>query len=313
MIETSSLTSLEQAGFKKVSIACGNFDGLHIGHREIIKKLIEVSDKNGSQPVVLTFYPHPREVLTGVKVQNLTSNSTKHKLLKELGVSALVTVPFTKEFASQKAELFVDNFLLANQLKICDLCVGADWRFGKDRSGNVDFLTSGNWGFEVHPVMELNDERGVISSSRIRKALNEGNFDFAEQLLGRRYSVSGKVIKGKGIAQSQLNFPTANIETSGLYLPLAGVYTCEVSIENSEKWLPAVCNIGYAPTFGGDDSRPASLEVHILNFSENLYGKILEVAFTSFLRAEQKFDSPVHLKKQIERDVIAAKDYFSIS
>lgn len=313
MIEVTSLAQLEKEGFKKVSIACGNFDGLHLGHQEIIKTLLNASAESKSSPIVLTFYPHPREVLTGQKVQNLTSQSTKLKLLESLGVKALVTVPFTKEFASQEADLFVNDFLLRNNLDVLDLCIGADWKFGKGREGDVEFLKNGNWQFKVHPVSEITDAAGVISSSRIRKALNEGDFAKAKKLLGRDYSVSGVVIKGKGIAKSQLNFPTANIEISDLYLPLAGVYTCLVKIPGVEDAFPAVCNIGYAPTFGGNDSDPASLEVHILNFSDDLYGKNLEVAFTSFLREEKKFANVELLRKQIEQDVIAAKKQFSIS
>lgn len=312
MIESSSLLSLAKAGFNKISIACGNFDGLHIGHQQIIKKLIEVSIENNSQPVVLTFHPHPREVLTGTKVQNLTSTSIKKRLLKDMGVSALVTIPFTKEFAAHNATSFVEKFLLSNELTICDLCVGNSWKFGKDRSGDVDFLSSDNWPFQVHPVPEVSDHNGVISSSRIRKTLNRGDFHLAEKLLGRPYAICGPVIKGKGVALSQLNFPTANIHIADIYLPLAGVYICEVSINNDKNVLPAICNIGFAPTFGGDDASPASLEVHLLNFSEDLYGKVLEVTFVSFLRKEQKFANLDQLKQQIERDAIAAKKHFSI-
>lgn len=311
MIETTSLESLYNEGFKKVSIACGNFDGLHLGHQQIIKKLLQVAGQNQSSPIVLTFHPHPREVLTGKKVQNLTSGPTKIKLLQKMGVEALVTVPFTREFASMEAEEFVEKFLLGNSLDICDFCIGSDWKFGKGRKGDVDFLKNGKWSFDVHPVSEVKDGNGVISSSRIRKALNSGDFLLAQNLLGRTYSVSGTVIKGKGIAKIQLNFPTANIEISDLYLPLAGVYTCTVQVEEKEQLLPAVCNIGFAPTFEGHEYRQANLEVHIFNFSDDLYGKNIEVAFTSFLRPEQKFESVDLLKKQIEQDVLEAKRKFS--
>ena len=313
MIEATSLVQLEKAGLSKVSIACGNFDGLHLGHQEILKTLLKAASESNSAPVVLTFHPHPREVLTGKKVQNLTSQSTKLELLNSFGVKALVTVPFTKEFASQEAHLFVDDFLLGNNLEVRDICIGKDWRFGKGRAGDVEFLKNGTWNFQVHSVSEVTDEVGVISSSRIRKALSGGDFLLAEKLLGRQYSVSGTVVTGKGIAKTQLQFPTANIEIADLHLPLAGVYACMVKIESSEQSLQAVCNIGYAPTFGGDENTPANLEVHILNFSEDLYGKTIDVTFTSFLREEKKFNSVDLLKKQIEQDVIAAKKQFSIS
>lgn len=313
MIEATSLVELERAGFSKVSIACGNFDGLHLGHQEIINTLLQVASESNSTPVVLTFHPHPREVLTGQKVQNLTSQSTKLRLLESFGIKALVTVPFTKSFASQEAQLFVDDFLLANNLELMNLCIGAEWKFGKDRAGDVSFLKNGVWSFNVHPINEITDLSGVISSSRIREALSEGDFSLAESLLGRKYSVAGTVVTGKGIAKTQLNFPTANIEIPDLHLPLAGVYTCTVKIESSRELLSAVCNIGYAPTFGGDSSSPANLEVHILNFSGDLYGKSLDIAFISFLREEKKFTSVELLRKQIEQDVVAAKKQFSIS
>ena len=308
MIEVSSVKELKEAGFNKIAVACGNFDGLHRGHQEIINTLLKVSDQNQSIPVVLTFKPHPREVLTGKKVPSLTAHYIKLRLLEEMGVRALITVPFSKEFASKSADEFISEILLADDMKVTDLCIGSQWRFGKGREGNVDFLKSRDFGFAVHGIEEVSLNGDLISSSRIRKSLATGNFSDAEALLGREYSVYGPVTKGRGIATSELKFPTANIETYEQYLPLAGVFACKVSYKN--EWLSAVSNIGHAPTFGAD--LPARVEVHLLDFNEDLYGQNLEVAFVSFIRNEKKFESIELLKQQIAKDVEKAREIFKI-
>ncbi len=312
MISVSSLAELETYSFDHVSIACGNFDGLHRGHQEILKKLLEVSAASNSTPVILTFSPHPREVLQGIKVENLSSPTSKNQFLTDLGIKALVTVPFTLEFANNDPESFLRKILLATKLKVVNLCVGKNWRFGKNRSGDVHLLQQNKWQWQVHSVDEMTDELGVISSSRIRKALLENDFQLAEKLLGRPYSVIGKVVKGRGLATSTLHFPTANIEIDNLYLPLSGVYTCLVNLANDEKIYYGLANIGTTPTFNDLNNPKISLEVHILNFSSDLYGQNLEIIFKSFLRSEKKFESPLKLKEQIQQDVITTRKLFNI-
>ena len=217
---------------------------------------------------------------------------------------------FTKEFALKSADEFVQNVLLSENLTVTDICIGSEWRFGKGRAGDVAFLNDERWGFEVHPVSEVFDSGAHISSSRIRSALKTGDFSLAEELLGRKYSVDGPVIRGRGVASSELSFPTANIQIEEQYLPLAGVYACLVEIEGSNILKKAVCNIGFAPTFGDFTDYPARVEVHILDFNDDIYGINLEITFISFLREEMKFNSPAELKLQIAEDVNQAREIF---
>lgn len=304
----SSIHELSLAGFERVSIACGNFDGLHLGHRKIIDQLLAASQDSKSCPVVLTFTPHPRLVLTGRKFPILAPMKTKVRLLQELGVKAVININFTKEFASQTASDFVKNVLLAEGLEVCDICVGLNWRFGAGREGDVEFLANHDWGFKVHPIVEVVNSDEFVSSSRIRQALADNDFYQARQLLGRDYSVSGKVIKGAGIAASKLNYPTANVDVQEQCLPLAGVFVCHVTVGSKSKLFDAVCNIGSAPTF--NDSEKMKVEVHLLGYSGNLYGEELEIFFIEFLRAEKKFSCADELKEQINKDVTKARKIF---
>jgi riboflavin kinase / FMN adenylyltransferase len=311
MVEVSSINDLKFTGIRRISLACGNFDGLHRGHQKIIDRLLQVSAESNSEPVVLTFHPHPREVLSGQKVPSLTALKTKKRLLSDCGIKALVSIPFTLDFAAKSAEDFVTEVLLSDGIVVTDICIGSDWHFGKGREGDVNFLKSSSHDFLVHPVEELEDSLQHISSSRIREALSSGDFPQANKLLGREYSICGPVIRGRGLATSELTFPTANIDVLEQFLPLAGVFACRVSIEESDVQLPAVCNIGYAPTFGGEKNEPARVEVHILDYNNDIYGKELEVSFVSFVRKEKKFANIQLLKQQIADDVKAARQIFS--
>ena len=301
----SSINELDKAEFQRISIACGNFDGLHLGHQKIIDRLLKFSSISNSVPVVLTFTPHPRYVLTGKRFPLLASMKTKVRLLERLGVKAVINVDFTKAFASQSAESFVEIVLQSAGIEVCDICVGSDWRFGAGREGSVEFLKNGKWGFKIQAVEELQDSIQTISSSRIREALLQNDFQKAAQMLGRDYSISGDVVKGAGIATSELKFPTANVSAQQLCLPLAGVFACEVTIDEKEELIPAVCNIGSAPTFG--ESEKVKVEVHLIDFDGNLYGKEVEVFFKDFIRLEKKFSSIDELKEQISEDVATAR------
>ncbi|MCH2206117.1 MAG: riboflavin biosynthesis protein RibF [Lentisphaerales bacterium] len=304
----SSIHELYEAGFKRVSIACGNFDGLHLGHRKIIDQLLVAAKESNSEPVVLTFSPHPRLVLTGKQFPILAPMKTKVRLFEALGVKAIININFTKEFASQTASDFVKNVLLQEGLEVRDICVGSDWRFGSGREGNVEFLKDKLWGFKVYPIAELEDSDEFISSSRIRTALAENDFVLTKKLLGRDYSVRGKVVQGAGIATKQLNYPTANVDVQEQCLPLAGVFACCVAVGDQPKLHNAVCNIGSAPTF--NDSQKMKVEVHLLDYSGNLYGEELEIFFMQFLRSEKKFSCADELKKQISNDVAKAREIF---
>ncbi|NQZ60557.1 MAG: riboflavin biosynthesis protein RibF [Lentisphaeraceae bacterium] len=307
MLEVSSLKELRQSGFTRVSIACGNFDGVHRGHRAIIDKLIASAAKSSAEPVVLTFSPHPREVLQGIKVPTLTTPSLKKKLLSELGVKALITLPFSRELAAMPPDKFVDEILQLDGFEVCDLCIGSQWKFGAKRKGDVAFLKNGPWSFSVHGVEEVSDDCDFVSSSRIRQALAEGDFTTATYLLKREYGVFGPVVRGRGLASKELNFPTANIQISEQCLPLAGVFACMAKIEGEIEWRPAACNIGTAPTFSDKFPQNMRVEVHLIDYSADLYDKNIELIFKYFLRPEKHFDGIQQLKEQIAQDVNEAR------
>ena len=306
MIEVSSLKELREAGFSRVSIACGNFDGVHFGHQSIIKKLQQLAEKSNASPVVLTFFPHPRQVLQEIDVPSLTSPEAKKELMAKFGVEALITIPFSRDFAAISAADFVNRVLQVTGLEVCDLCIGSQWKFGAGRKGDVDFLMQGPWTFNVHGLQEVFQDGEAVSSSRIRAALAHGDFNQAASLLGREYAVSGPVVRGRGIAASKLKFPTANIQVNEC-LPVAGVLACMARIADEAEWRPAVCNIGVAPTFHGEFVQAARVELHLFDFNQDLYGKNIEIVFKQFIRPEQRFAGVDKLKEQIAEDVAEAR------
>lgn len=307
MIEVGSLKELREAGFTRVSLACGNFDGVHFGHQSIIGKLQQVAAASDAAPVVLTFFPHPRQVLQGIKVPSLTSPAVKKELMAEFGVQALVTIPFCRDFAAIPATDFVNRVLQVDGLEVCDLCIGSLWKFGAGRKGDVEFMKNGPWSFKVHALQEVYQDGETVSSSRIRTALAAGDFEKAASLLGREYSVSGPVVHGRGIASSKLKFATANIQVNEC-LPVAGVLACMARIENEIEWRPAICNIGVAPTFHGEFVQAARVELHLFDFNEDLYDKNIELVFKKFIRPEQRFSGIDKLKEQIAKDVAEARN-----
>ncbi|MCM8534904.1 MAG: riboflavin biosynthesis protein RibF [Lentisphaeraceae bacterium] len=310
MLIVSSISELKSAGFTRISLACGNFDGVHLGHKKILDTLLSASFKSKSKPVILTFDPHPREVLTGKVLPHLATLQTKAKLLEKAGIEAIINIPFTKAFASKSANEFVETILQTSGMETCDICVGSDWHFGANREGDVAFLEKDIWPFTVYPVEEKESGDALISSSRIRKSLSKNNFMEAAKLLGRKYSVIGKTIKGQGIASKTLNHPTANVDVNGQCLPLAGVFIVSVKINDQSKLFPAVCNIGTKPTFN-DGEESVKVEVHLLDFSGDLYGSEIEIFFEEFVRSEQKFANVEELKEQICKDVTKAREFFA--
>lgn len=294
--------------FKKLKnavITPGTFDGVHWGHQRILERLKEVALKSGGESVVLTFNPHPRLVLFGEdsNLRLLSTLEEKTELLKQAGIDHFIVHPFTREFAKTSITEYVNDMLIA-KIGMKKLVIGYDHHFGRHREGNLERLMelAPMYDFEVEeiPAQEISDVN--VSSTKIRTALDEGNVALANNYLGYNYSLSGMVITGRQVGKS-LGFPTANIEVGNPYklIPADGVYAVRVILDQGE--FSGMLNIGHRPTFNNNrDLR--TLEVHLLNFDGDLYGRNLTLKFVERLRNELKFDGTEALKKQLEQDKI---------
>jgi riboflavin kinase/FMN adenylyltransferase len=288
------------------SVALGFFDGVHRGHQKIITSCIREARRRGLPSVVLTFEPHPLTVIRPeVAPQLITTFSEKARLIKVLGVDELLVVHFTHTFAALPARDFL-NQTLVGTLRAKHVTVGYSYTFGHSGEGNAALLADlgPKLGLSVTVISPVEVEGQVVSSSLIRELLAQGELKQATLLLGRPPAVTGRVVPGAKRGRT-LGFPTANIELrAGLALPKLGVYAVRVCYAH-RSW-PAVANLGRVPTFGGDG--PARLEVHFLNFHENIYGERLRVEFIDFLRAEQCFSSTLELRQQVQNDIKRAEE-----
>jgi len=311
-INVNSLDALANHGFNKISVAFGVFDGVHLGHIKLIKKLVEASKNNGSEPVVITFYPHPREVLSpNDSPLLLVAREKKIALLSELGVKAVVTLPFTKEFSQLSAAEFLDDCLFAPDVSICTICVGSKWLFGKKGRGNADIIKSyaDVHSFEFEPVCELLLDDKKVSSTAIRRAVSGGLLGEAKKMLGRNYSLQGEVSSGYAIGREVLSCPTANISIQHGIIPPNGVYAGYAICEN--KRYQAAISVGVSPTFVGKFRKVSDIEVHLLDFNGDLYGKSLEAEFVEYIREERSFASGEALKVQVGKDIKKIRDVLS--
>lgn len=285
--------------FVKPSVALGNFDGVHLGHREILTRTVRTAHEKGREAIVYTFDPHPRVVLNKApEIPKITTDKEKAELLEELGIDVVIVAEFTKEFASQSPSAFVEN-ILVEELGVRHLFIGQDYRFGKGRAGNPQTLQDmgPQYGFTVHVVPPVMVGNVRVSSSLIRELLMKGKISEANKLLGREFVIEGRVIHGHRRGK-QIGFPTANIKPEAKLHPPDGVYAvyCRVG----DALYPGVMNIGRNPTFG---DRKVSYEVHILDFDREIYGETIRVYLIDRLRQEMKFSSIEDLKAQIVRDV----------
>lgn len=283
-------------------LTLGNFDGLHLGHRKIIRKLGERAGRLGLPSVVYTFEPHPLKVVAPQKSPPLIVDvETKKGLIEALGIDFMVIAEFTKEFAAKHPKAFVEEEIVPLRPK--EVWVGHDFSFGKAKSGTVDYLKllGDEFGFSVHVIPAFKKGGSVVSSSRIRKLVAEGRLTEASRLLGRDFSVKGKVVRGKDMGKG-LGYPTANLALTSELVPGDGVYAAYAVVAGKRK--RAVVNIGTAPTFGGKEK---CVEVHILGFRDNIYGKKIEVEFVKRLRGERAFKSKEALIRQIAKDVERAE------
>ncbi len=324
-----SLSGTSKLHLKKTCAAIGIFDGVHRGHQYLIKKMLVTARRLGALPIVITFFPHPAHILRpDLKLGYLISLEDRFRLLSDFGIAVCLVVPFNRSFARIQPQKFIKD-ILVKKLGVKAVFVGDDFRFGKDRSGDIALFQrlGPQYGYEMHAVSALKQGGAVISSTRIRQLLGTGKLNEVARLLGRGVSISGVVVKGSERGKS-LGFPTANIEYGFPFpggklfpspggrgkrrwipfiLPPQGVYVAKVSL--GKKEYPAIANIGTRPSFEKQISK-LHLEVHIFDFSRNIYGKRLEVEFLKKIRNEKKFFSPQKLVQQIQKDESFAHRYF---
>ncbi len=284
-------------------LALGVFDGVHVGHQAVISRALEAAKREGGLAGLLTFDPHPIRVIAPNKAPANLLETLDHKarVVADLGIGLFIPLHFDLEFAKTEASGFIARLTAA---PVRTIAVGEDWRFGHHRGGDVTFLASvaAERGFRLEAVPPLMHDGDRVSSTRIRQAIRDGNLVAAEQMLGRPYTVAGRVIEGKKLGRT-LGFPTANLATGEAQLPANGVWAVRVLLADGRN-LPGVANLGIRPTV---DGTTRSLEVHLLDFSGDLYGQELEIRFHEALREERKFPSLDALKTQIHEDVNAAR------
>lgn len=292
--------SLEEVSIRNAWLTIGVFDGVHRGHREIIRRLVDGAHADGSPAVLLTFEPHPASVLSEQEIKCLTTPDERAELLGALGVDGVITQPFTRELAGSTALEYMSRIQQAIGLK--HLLVGYDFALGRGREGSANRLAEigRELGYEVEVIQAVSDESGVISSTEIRKLVSTGNVSEAAHLLGYDYSLGGEVIRGAGRGRT-INFPTANIDyPSGKVVPSNGIYACWARL-GTEKFMAAT-NIGYNPTFT-PDRKTLSLEAYLLDFDRDIYGQHVKLEFVSRIRNELKFNSIEALIWKIQEDV----------
>lgn len=295
-------------GSRRVCLAIGVFDGVHLGHQQIIRQTINDARQHEAVAVIVTFDKHPSAIVAPDRVPPLIySLPQKIRALASLGADVLLEIPFDREFSQQTGGTFIRS-LARDFGKIQSICVGADFVFGQKRSGNVPLLRQlgHELNFQVHGLAAVTLDGQTVSSTRIRDAIREGALTAASHMLGRAYSIAGPVVRGDQLGQ-KIGFPTANLDTTGMLLPPNGVYAAQARLGNQTH--RAVLNIGVRPTMQNPTPAPR-VEVHLLDFNGDIYGQELEIIFVEKLRAEQKFPSVEALREQIQKDVAAARGRF---
>lgn len=300
----------EVKSYKKTIVTLGTFDGVHKGHQAILKELVHQSSLMSLDSLVLTFFPHPRLIVSKdneIKLLN-TINERIH-LLESNNINHFVIHPFDEDFANLTPEQFVKN-ILVDQFNIQKIIIGHDHRFGKNRAADFNDLKNFGslYGFEVEEISAQLVDEVSVSSTKIRNALFEGNVELANEYLGYNYSLEGKVQKGNQLGRT-INFPTANIVIEEAYklIPKIGVYAVKV-IHNSLTYF-GMMNIGMRPTINGTNK---TIEVNIFDFNKEIYGDSIRVEFVKKIREEQKFESFEHLKEQLFKDQETVKSIFKI-
>jgi riboflavin kinase/FMN adenylyltransferase len=293
---------------RKTIVTLGTFDGVHLGHNVILDKICKSAKQENLESVLLTFFPHPRLIVSNdSEIKMLNTMAEKAMLLEQKGIQNFIIHPFDKLFSELSPREFVEQILI-KQLNIQKIIIGYDHKFGKNRAADFnDLIAFGKeFGFEVEEIPAKQVDEVAVSSTKIRNSLLEGNISLANDYLGYSYMLSGIVIKGNQLGRT-IGFPTANIEVSENYklIPKNGVYIVSAIVNN--QTIFGMMNIGIKPTLG--DNIP-TIEVHLLDFSEDIYGQEIQVNVIERLRDEQKFESFEALKSQLEIDKTNTLDYF---
>lgn len=285
---------------KRTFVTIGTFDGVHVGHQKVLKNLVKVVNLKNADSLLLTFFPHPRMVLQNdADIKLINTIDERINLLKKIGLNVLVVQEFNEVFAKQSALDFVKK-ILVDKLNISKLIIGYDHKFGKDREGDFKQIVAyGNkFKFETEKISQKDIGNAAVSSTKIRKAIENGKIKKATKYLGYYFMLTGEVVKGKNLGE-KLGFPTANIHIKEAYklLPKTGAYVVKAEIENNTIF--GMMNIGFRPTVSG---KTQTIEIHFFDFDKNLYGITIQVDVLTFLRDEQKFKTVKALKNQLQKD-----------
>ena len=291
---------------KSCALTIGTFDGVHVGHQKIIRRLVYISKSKNIHPVVLTFFPHPRMILqSDTSIKLIDTLEEKIHLLQKLNISSLIIHPFSKSFSRMTANEFVRD-IIVKSLSVKYLIIGYDHRFGRNREATVENLVNFGftYNFEVEKIEAKEIESVNVSSTKIRNAITTGDIDKANKYLSRPFGITGKVVTGNGIGR-KIDFPTANISIAEDFklLPKDGVYFVKSSIKS--HYFFGMMNIGYRPTVNGKER---TIEVHFFNFNENLYSKKIKIEVLDLIRKEKKFNSLDDLERQLEVDKKICED-----
>ena len=293
---------------RKVCLAIGMFDGVHLGHQQVLLQAVRSASQNNAISVAITFDQHPANIISpGQAPAIIQTQAQRIRTIESLGIEAILIIKFDQEFSLKTGESFIQE-LSQGFGSIHSICVGKDFMFGHNRDGNFKSLQKlgQKFGFISYGLQSVMLDGQKISSTRIRTALHEGKLDEANKMLGRKFSIEGLVIKGDGKGR-EIGFPTANLDTKGLILPPHGVYAAHARLNG--KSLKSVVNIGIRPTINKTSSL-LQVETHLLEFNNEVYGQVIEIEFISRLRDEILFNSIEELKKQISSDINHAKNLF---
>jgi len=292
------------ATFQASTLAIGSFDGVHLGHQALLRRMSEFAESAELPAIALTFFPHPTAVLRGWSTPSyLMPPDARAEKLLSIGADVVITQRFDHAFSTMTASSFLD--LVLEHLHPTQIWIGEDFTFGHGREGNLAFLEAAQqtYGFELQVVPPILLDGEVVSSTRIRKSLRSGDVELAGRLLGRHYAVEGLIVPGSGRGHD-VGFPTANIDSwAEQLLPASGVYACTAGIR--EQIWSAVVNIGVRPTF--DHDHAMTMEAHLLDFTGDIYGEGVSLSFVKRLRGEQRFGSVDELREQIKKDVLQAR------